>query len=145
MSFQFEPFKDQWLTFTDILDPFAECITYSVNLGVDFFTSLKLDSDNTLQYRINAAKASAAQLGTNPVLCLSGGVDSQAMIQCWQEAGLKFDVAIMEFENNLNPTIPNCVRSGWVWFGFARFGVVNFIVVQFGVVPVVLFDVILYP
>jgi hypothetical protein len=102
VSFQFEPFKDQWLTFTDILDPFAECITYSVNLDVDFFTSLKLDSNNTLQYRINAAKASAAQLGTNPVLCLSGGVDSQAMIQCWQEAGLKFDVAIMEFENNLN-------------------------------------------
>jgi len=102
VSFQFEPFKDQWLTFTDILDPFAECVTYSVDLDLDFFTSLTLDRDTTLQYRINAAKASATQLGTNPVLCLSGGVDSQAMIQCWKEAGLKFDVAIMEFENGLN-------------------------------------------
>ena len=102
MSFQFEPFKDQWLTFTDILDPFAECVTYSIDLDLDFFASVILDSDTTLQYRINAAKASAIQLGSNPVLCLSGGVDSQAMIQCWKEAGLKFDVAIMEFENGLN-------------------------------------------
>jgi hypothetical protein len=102
VSFQFEPFRNQWLTFTDILDPFAECVTYRVDLDVEFFTSLNLDSDSTLQYRINAAKASAAQLGSNPVLCFSGGVDSQAMIQCWTEAGLKFDVAIMEFENGLN-------------------------------------------
>lgn len=102
MSFQFEPFRNRWLTFTDILNPFAECITYNVNLDVDFFASLKLDSESTLQYRISAAKSAAAQLGDNPVLCFSGGVDSQAMLQCWREAGLKFDVAIMEFENNLN-------------------------------------------
>ena len=102
MSFQFEPFRNRWLTFTDILDPFAECITYDVNLDVDFFASLKLDSESTLQYRISAAKSAAAQLGDNPVLCFSGGVDSQAMLQCWREAGLKFDVAILEFENNLN-------------------------------------------
>ena len=102
MSFQFEPFRNRWLTFTDILDPFAECITYTVDLDVDFFASLKLDSESTSWYRISAAKAAAAQLSDNPVLCLSGGIDSQAMIQCWQEAGLKFDVAIMEFENNLN-------------------------------------------
>jgi hypothetical protein len=102
VSFQFEPFRNHWLTFTDILDPFADSIKYNVNLDVDFFTSLKLDSESTLQYRTSAAKAAAAQLGDNPVLCFSGGVDSQAMLQCWREAGLKFDVAILEFENNLN-------------------------------------------
>lgn len=102
MSFQCEPFRNQWLKFTDILDPYAERIIYHTDLEVDFFTSLNLDTESTLQYRINAAKAAAAQLGTNPVLCLSGGVDSQAMIQCWTEAGLKFDVAILEFENDLN-------------------------------------------
>lgn len=102
MSYLFEPFRNNWLKFTDILDPFAEHITYSTDLGAEFFTSLKLDNDSTLQYRISAAKSAASQLGANPVLCLSGGVDSQAMIQCWNEAGLQFDVAIMEFENDLN-------------------------------------------
>ena len=102
MSFQFEPFKDQWLTFTDILDPFAEHIEYTINLDEDFFSSLLFDTAALFNYRVQAAQSAAQQLGDNPVLCFSGGVDSQAMIQCWREAKLKFDIAILEFDNGLN-------------------------------------------
>lgn len=67
-----------------------------------FFEELKFDRSSLLEYRIAAAKDSAEKLGDNPVLCLSGGVDSQAMVQSWQEADLKFDVAILVFNDELN-------------------------------------------
>lgn len=102
MSFQFEPFRNQWLTFTDILDPFAEQIEYTIDLHEDFFSSLSFDAESLFNYRVQAARSAAQQLGDDPVLCFSGGADSQAMIQCWREANLKFDVAILEFDNELN-------------------------------------------
>lgn len=102
MSSQFEFFRNSWLTHTDILSPFADEVIYTTSLDEEFFNSLKTDSNSTKQYRIAAALAAASQLGDNPVLCFSGGIDSQAMIQCWLEAGLKFDVAIMKFEKSLN-------------------------------------------
>jgi hypothetical protein len=103
VSYLFEPHKDNWLTFPNP----ADCrhlinLDYTINLPTNFFSDLKFDTDSLLQYRINAAVSAASVLGSNPVLCFSGGIDSQAMIQCWQEAGLKFDVAILVFNNNLN-------------------------------------------
>lgn len=102
MSYPFEPYKDNWLTFPDPTNNLLKRIDYTVNLPLDFFNDLKFDKDSLLQYRIDAANNAAATLGDNPVLCLSGGIDSQAMIQCWQEAGLKFDVAVLVFNNELN-------------------------------------------
>lgn len=102
MSFQFKPFKEDWLTHTDILNSYAKEIEYSMNLDSEFFSSLRFDSISLKQYRINAAKSAASNLGNNPVLCFSGGADSQAMIQAWEEAGLSFDVAILRFNDNLN-------------------------------------------
>ena len=73
-----------------------------MNLGDEFFRSLSFDSSTLRQYRIDAAIAASKTLGENPVLCFSGGIDSQAMLQCWKEAGLSFDVAILRFESDLN-------------------------------------------
>lgn len=102
MLFQFEPFRDNWLKYGDLFDRFTLTLPFTTELGESFFRGLKFDSASLLNYRIDAAKSAASVLGDNPILCLSGGIDSQAMIQCWIEAGIKFDVAIGVFENKLN-------------------------------------------
>lgn len=73
-----------------------------VNLDKEFFNNLKFDATSLKQYRIDAAIKCSETLGDNPALCLSGGIDSQAMVQCWQEAGLKFDVIVGVFKDDLN-------------------------------------------
>lgn len=73
-----------------------------VNLDKDFFLNLKFDDQSLKQYRIDAAVKCAETLGDNPALCLSGGIDSQAMVLCWQEAGIKFDMIIGVFKDGLN-------------------------------------------
>lgn len=102
MSYLSEPFKDNWLTFTDIISKQSIGVDYTTHLPDSFFEELTFDGDSLKEYRINAAIGSAESLGNNPVLCLSGGIDSQAMIQCWQEAGIKFDTAILVFNDELN-------------------------------------------
>lgn len=101
MSSQFEFLSNGWLKHGDLFN-FTAPIRFSVDLDPSFFEQLEFDQSTLLQYRIDAANEAASFLGNNPVLCLSGGVDSQAMIQAWQEAGLKFDVAVMKFSNDLN-------------------------------------------
>lgn len=73
-----------------------------VNLPTSFFDELKFDNDSLKNYRTTAASLTHNCLGTNPALCLSGGVDSQAMVFCWLEAGLKFEVVTLVFNNDLN-------------------------------------------
>lgn len=102
MSYLFDPYQNDWLTFPNPINSRLKNIDYTVNLPTEFFNDLRFDSASLLQYRINASVSAASVLGNNPVLCLSGGIDSQAMIQCWKEAGLKFDVAILVFNDNLN-------------------------------------------
>lgn len=102
MSFQFESFRYNWLQYSDLFDKFASTIDYTMNLDESFFNELRFDTESLKNYRIDAARSAHSQLGNNPVLCLSGGIDSQAMIQCWIEAGIKFDVAIGVFDNDLN-------------------------------------------
>lgn len=75
---------------------------HKLNLDPSFFHHLNFDDGSLKQYRIDAAERCADTLGAKPALCFSGGIDSQAMIQCWQEAGLKFDVIIGVFNDNLN-------------------------------------------
>lgn len=69
---------------------------------MDFFKSLKFDINSIKQYRIEAALEAYKLLGNKPALCFSGGVDSQAMVQCWEEANLSYDLYILVFKNNLN-------------------------------------------
>lgn len=72
----------------------------NMNLNVDFFNSLSFDNIN--QYRYDAAKYCSETLGDKPALCMSGGADSQAMVQCFYEAGYNFDVYTLSFKNSLN-------------------------------------------
>lgn len=102
MSSQFKPFRNDWLTHTDLFDRYAQTLKYQTNLDVDFFKQLNFDSESLLNYRIDAAIAASKKLGSNPVLCFSGGVDSQAMVQSWLEAKLKFSVAILKMKNEYN-------------------------------------------
>ena len=49
----------------------------------------------------NATKIASHYLGKNPVLCLSGGIDSQAMVGLWDK-DIPYTAVIFQFENNLN-------------------------------------------
>ena len=48
----------------------------------------------------NATKIASKYLGNNPALCLSGGIDSQAMIGLWDK-DVQYTAVIFQFENNL--------------------------------------------
>ncbi len=45
---------------------------------------------------------SAKEMGQNVVLCLSGGIDSSAMLSAFMASGFPFKTIIMRFNNNLN-------------------------------------------
>lgn len=97
---QFKAFYNNWLDCSGMINESGE--NHVLNLDDVFFKNLRFDNSSLKQYRIDAAKRCAETLGDNPALCFSGGVDSQAMIQCWLEAELKFDVVIGVFNNGLN-------------------------------------------
>jgi hypothetical protein len=96
----FKSFYNDWLDISGMVN--ASGVDHKVNLDVSFFESLKFDNDSLKSYRIDAAKLCSQMLGSKPALCLSGGVDSQAMILAWKEAGLNFDTYILQFKNDLN-------------------------------------------
>lgn len=102
---QFKHFYNDWLDCSklDKETDLNKKIEYlPMNLDVYFFNNLRFDSESLKSYRIEAAKKCAETLGDKPALCLSGGADSQAMIQCFYEAGLNFDVYALVFNNDLN-------------------------------------------
>ena len=101
----FKAFYNDWLDCSGMINETGK--DHTVNLSTDFFTSLKFDDESLRQYRIDAAIRCAETLGDRPALCLSGGIDSQAMVQCWREANLNFDVIILTFKNDLNPQDSN--------------------------------------
>ena len=96
----FKAFYNDWLDCSGMINETGE--HHKVNLSTEFFANLKFDSESVRQYRIDAAIRCAETLGDRPALCLSGGVDSQAMVQCFYEAGLKFDIIILKFNDDLN-------------------------------------------
>ena len=105
MSRQFEAFYKDWCSF-EVCDrsvaPYDPILRFNLEINSRFFNQLKFDADSLRLYRIQAAARCKEMLGARPVLCLSGGVDSQAMIQCWTEAGIEFDVAVLVFDKELN-------------------------------------------
>lgn len=53
-------------------------------------------------YRVDAANRLLDTMGSRPVLAVSGGVDSQAMLQSFYETGRSFDIASLVFKGSLN-------------------------------------------
>lgn len=102
----FKPFVDDWVSIDNLLNlnKFIghTAIPLPVKLESDFFTNLKFDVESFKEYRYEACKASVDMIGSNPALCLSGGVDSQYMVQSFIEAGYNFDVVMLVFDKDLN-------------------------------------------
>lgn len=100
---QFKVFYDDWLECSSLFsDDGSRLSDLYVNLNLDFFTDLKLDTESLKTYRIEAAIKSSESIGNNIALCFSGGVDSQCMVQCFKEANIKFDLYTLKFKNSLN-------------------------------------------
>jgi hypothetical protein len=99
-------FYNDWLSHEPLTDvtlyKSADDVNLPINLDVDFFKNLKFDSKSLKEYRIGAALECAKTLGDNPALCISGGIDSQAMLHCFVEAEIKFKVYTFSFNHNLN-------------------------------------------
>lgn len=102
---QYKHFYNNWLdcsTFDRIHSINTDIEYLNTNLDISFFDSLCFDDNSIKQYRLDAAKYCAETLGDKPALCMSGGVDSQAMVQCFYDAGYNFDVYTLVFKNDLN-------------------------------------------
>lgn len=101
---QFNFFNDDWLDYTPSLNSKkGEYVTYlPTKLPKNFFQNLRLDRDSINNYKKRAAELTAEQCGSNPAICFSGGIDSQAMLQCFITAKLEFKVYILKFNKDLN-------------------------------------------
>jgi hypothetical protein len=96
---RFEYYYNNWL---DIIPYTKDEANLTTNLTVDFFRSLKFDSDTLKTYRKNAVNRLLPMLGDKPALCFSGGIDSQATWQCFNDAGVDIDVYVLVFKDDLN-------------------------------------------
>lgn len=105
----FDFFHKDWLDYSDFFNENSHA-KFSCNLDLDFFYRLDFSKTSLKKYRIDAAINIYHTLGDNPALCLSGGVDSQAMLQCWVEAGLPFKAYTLVFDNYLNSQDVACAR-----------------------------------
>jgi hypothetical protein len=50
----------------------------------------------------NAVEKAYQVVGNNPVICLSGGIDSQALLNIWHEQGFPYTAITFDFGNNFN-------------------------------------------
>ena len=101
----YKSFYNDWVDISNLFkkEPYQRYYDHLiVHLDTNFFQNLKFDCDTIRNYRIDCAIKSSQILGHKPALCLSGGIDSQAMVQCWLEARLYFDLFILVFKNDLN-------------------------------------------
>lgn len=100
----FKPYYNDWLDITSLFSQtkIKDYNDIKVNLNLDFFKNLNFDDNTLKKYRVDAVLKASNVLGSKPALCFSGGVDSQCMLQCWLESGLKFDVYTLVFKNDFN-------------------------------------------
>lgn len=74
----------------------------TVEINVSDFSSLLPDPVEFLKHRTTAARDIASVSGNKLALSVSGGADSQAMVQSFVEADIDFDIATLRFNNDLN-------------------------------------------
>ena len=58
--------------------------------------------DELKRRSVESVRNMGLRLGDNPIVALSGGIDSQAVCLALRDAGIKFKIAIMEFNDGLN-------------------------------------------
>lgn len=101
--FLFNPFYDNWVDVSGIWNHLdSEVISHPVNLNHDFFNDLQFTQESLKKYRTLAVESILTELGNKPALAISGGIDSQAMLQCFIENKIDFDAYVCKFNDNLN-------------------------------------------
>ncbi len=99
---QFNFYHDNWIDIESYIGLNISNCHLPVNLKSEFFESLQLDHDSLKRYRIDAAIKCREYMGSKPAICFSGGIDSQATWQCFNEAGIDIDVYTLAFKHGLN-------------------------------------------
>ena len=89
-------FADQWAQIDLQADPIGIVLDLSAD---DIATVMELDLE-TIRY--TATIEASKHLGSRPVLCLSGGIDSQAACLLWYSKISLIDIVVFEFEYGLN-------------------------------------------
>lgn len=107
VSSPFKFFLDDWVDMSEVFENSAPVndeyvMELPINLGVQFFENLKLDQKSIEEYKVNAAISCAKTLGSDIALALSGGIDSQATMLAFKDAGVDFTPYVLSFNNMLN-------------------------------------------
>lgn len=97
-----KPFYNNWVDVKNLWSRSTGAYTHNVNLDLDFFNSLQLDESSLKKYRISAVERVFETYGNNIALALSGGIDSQSMLQCFVEANADFKLYTCKFNDDLN-------------------------------------------
>ena len=89
-------FHDYWLqrNYADGI------LTWKLNLTPEQIKSIDINS--IYEYSIEAVTSLLPDLGDNPAICFSGGIDSQVMLECFLRAGVDVTIVIMRFSSGLN-------------------------------------------
>jgi hypothetical protein len=86
-------YYNNWCT----LDHFADRIVINAHI-------IEKDIKNTdfSNIKKSAVIDAISVVGINPVVCLSGGIDSQAVVSIWKEQNFPFTAVTFDFGNNFN-------------------------------------------
>ena len=117
-------FDQDWLTFSVVPQPQG-----SQTLLWKIADDLVVPTNARISHMVDGIKK--MELGVNPVVSLSGGVDSQAVCLLLREANIDFKIAIMQYEDNLNDmdvssAIHFCNSKGFE-YELVQFNVVSFL------------------
>jgi hypothetical protein len=93
-------FLDNWVTARVNLP--LDTITWTPDYSVVDLGNLELTPEAFKHYRTTAAQRIAGTMGNRVALAVSGGADSQAMIQSFIEAGVEVELTHLTFKNNYN-------------------------------------------
>ncbi len=101
--FRFNPYYNNWVDVSGIWNHSdSEIVYHPVNLTKDFFDEIQFDTISLKKYRTLAVETILEELGNKPALAISGGIDSQAMLQCFIESKVYFDAYVCKFNDFLN-------------------------------------------
>lgn len=96
------PFYNNWVDVKNLWSRATDTYTHNVNLNLDFYNSLQFDEHSLKKYRLLAVERVLKTHGDNIALAISGGIDSQSMLQCFVEAKADFKLYVCKFNNDLN-------------------------------------------
>lgn len=76
--------------------------TININLDISEDDVLRVSTTPIEEIKRNAILSASKVVGNNPVICLSGGIDSQAMLYMWEEQNIPYTAVTFDFGNGFN-------------------------------------------